>query len=162
MTTCDIYGARQPPPVSVPRHRQGGKWPGKDGPSKSIRPPLLLSRMLRWHTTHNREADTMKLAGCQRRLEELRWERVPFGMRLRKLRHALGWTQSMAAMMLGISTRTVIRHEKGQHRRRAVLTPMLLKLRALEAKWACTLVEHLIGVKHIHPWHPSEQNRMEK
>jgi DNA-binding XRE family transcriptional regulator len=134
----------------------------KDGPHKLNRPPLPLSRMLRWHTTHNRQADSAKLAECQRGLEELRWERAPYGERLRELRRALGWTQPMAAMMLGISTRTVIRHERGQHRRFWVQTPMLLKLRELEATWACTLVEHLIRVKRIYPWHPSEQNRLER
>jgi len=118
--------------------------------------------MLKWHTTHNREADSMKLASCQRRLEEWGWERAPFGVRLREVRRALGWTQPMAAMMLGISTRTVIRHERGQHRRLWVERSMLLKLRELEAKWACTLVEHLMRVKRIYPWHPSEQNRLDK
>ena len=106
----------------------------KDGPYKPIRPPLPLSRMLRWHTSHKSEADTVKLAECQRRLDELHGERVPFGVRLRELRRALGRTQSMAAMMLGISARTAIRHERGQHRRLWVQTPMLLKLRALEGQ----------------------------
>ncbi len=129
---------------------------------KSNRQPLPLSRMLRWHTSHTREVDSIKLAECQRRLEELRWEGVLFGERLRELRRALGWTQSMAALMLGISTRTVIRHERGQHRRKCVVGTTLLKLRELEASWACLLVEHLIRIKRIYPWHPSEQNRLEK
>jgi len=121
-----------------------------------------LSRMLKWHTLHRSEADSTKLAECQRRLQEIRTEFIPFGQRLRELRRALGWTQEMAALTLGISVRTVIRHERGQHRRRCVVGETLPKLRQQEAKWACQLVAHLIRVKRIYPWHPSEQNRLEK
>ena len=39
---------------------------------------------------------------------------LPFGQRIRTLRHILGMTQRQIAAALGISTRTVIRHERGQ------------------------------------------------
>jgi len=42
---------------------------------------------------------------------------VPFGQRIRELRRARGWTQRQASYALGVSRRTVIRHERGRTRR---------------------------------------------
>ena len=66
------------------------------------------------------------------------------GLRIRNLRLALGWTQSMAAIELGISVRTLIRHEQGHHRRPWVRLPLLLKLGDLESAYAG---EILVDVK---------------
>jgi DNA-binding XRE family transcriptional regulator len=49
------------------------------------------------------------------------WTRLhvmPVGPRIRHLRRVLGWTQKRLADELRVSLRTVIRHERGQRRRR--------------------------------------------
>jgi len=56
---------------------------------------------------------------------------MPFGQRIRELRRARSWTQRQAGYALGVSTRTVIRHERRDSLRPWL--PLLLKVRALEA-----------------------------
>src|SRR5271169_4453636 len=51
------------------------------------------------------------------------------GKRIRTLRAVLGWTQRRIAMELGISMRTVIRHEQGRNRNPWLRPPLLLRLR---------------------------------
>lgn len=63
--------------------------------------------------------------------------RLPYGQRIRDLRKALGWTQHDAAKHLGISVRTVIRHERNQSLRMH-WTP-LWKLREVELTYAADL-----------------------
>ena len=68
---------------------------------------------------------------------ELRWWQaaMPSGRRIYLLRRALGWTQSRVALELGISRRTVIRHEQGHTRRR----------------WACLSLHHdLCQLEYAH------------
>src|ERR1043165_9479746 len=60
-------------------------------------------------------------------------ERMSFGLRLRNLRAALGWTESMAAIELGVNVRTVIRHEGDWHRTPFVRLRLLLRMRNLES-----------------------------
>ena len=67
---------------------------------------------------------------------------VPGGQRIRYLRECLGWTQETAAVQLGISTRTLIRHEQDQHRRPWLRLPLLLRLRELEAEHAEDLINY--------------------
>jgi len=55
------------------------------------------------------------------------------GPRIRALRRALGWTQQRAAVELRISKRTVIRYERGQHRRHGTHSSLLLRLCELES-----------------------------
>jgi DNA-binding XRE family transcriptional regulator len=55
------------------------------------------------------------------------------GPRIRALRRALGWTQQRVAVELGISKRTVIRYERGQHRRHGTRSSLLLRLCELES-----------------------------
>jgi len=50
-------------------------------------------------------------------LQPMNRELLPFGQRIRELRCARGWTQHQAGCALGVSRRTVIRHEKGRSRR---------------------------------------------
>ena len=57
-------------------------------------------------------------------------ELMPFGQRIRQLRHARGWTQRQVASALGVNVRTVIRHERGQTRR--PWWTLLTALRCLE------------------------------
>jgi DNA-binding XRE family transcriptional regulator len=64
------------------------------------------------------------------------------GPRIRALRRALGWTQQQAAVELGISKRTVIRYERGQHRRHGTRSSLLLRLCELESIYAQRLLAH--------------------
>jgi DNA-binding XRE family transcriptional regulator len=59
------------------------------------------------------------------------------------LRKALGWTQEQAAAELGISRRSVIRHEKGQQLRPWMRKSLLKRLRELESQYAEQLAAHL-------------------
>ena len=112
--------------------------------------PGVLSRLLAWHISHGPETISLNQAELQQQLQAIGRERMPFGQRLRDVRRALGWTQRMAAVELGINARTVIRHEKGHHRRPWVRTPLLLKLRDLEAAYAGEIVAYLTRVGREH------------
>src|SRR5262249_36212827 len=57
----------------------------------------------------NRQATVLRVE-LYRHLETL-----TAGQRIRMLRRARGWTQERAALELGVSRRTVIRHEGGEH-----------------------------------------------
>src|SRR6266851_2612683 len=61
-------------------------------------------------------------------------ELMPFGQRIRELRRARGWTQRQAGYALGVSRRTVIRHERGYTRR--PWWSLLETVRRLEAAYA--------------------------
>ena len=64
------------------------------------------------------------------------------GPRIRALRRALGWTQQQAAMELGVSRRTVIRHERGQHRRSETRQSLSQRLSELESIYTQRLLAH--------------------
>lgn len=70
-------------------------------------------------------------------------ERLPSGQRIHVLRTVLGWSQGQAAMELGISRRTVIRHEQGQHRHPWMRLSLLERLRELESIYAEQLATYL-------------------
>jgi DNA-binding XRE family transcriptional regulator len=65
------------------------------------------------------------------------------GQRIRNLRGLFGWTQRRAATELGVSVRTVIRHEQGQRRTPSLRLPLLLRLRELEWDHAEELIAYL-------------------
>jgi DNA-binding XRE family transcriptional regulator len=65
------------------------------------------------------------------------------GQRIRNLRGLFGWTQRQAATELGVSARTVIRHEQGQRRTPSLRLPLLLRLRELEWDHAEELIAYL-------------------
>ena len=74
------------------------------------------------------------------------WRRlqvVPCGERIRNLRAILGWTQRTAAVHLGISVRTLIRHERGHHRTPWPRLQLVLRLRELESEHAQELIAYL-------------------
>ena|SRR5438128_764283 len=73
--------------------------------------------------------------------ERLRATSIRFGQRIRNLRLALGWTQRKTAMHLGVSVRTVIRHE--QNRTRRPWTPLLVRLRVLESAYGGEVLSYL-------------------
>lgn len=84
--------------------------------------------------------------------EELLWtlDSLSGGQRIRYLRRCLGWTQEMAAVQLGVSTRTVIRHEQGQHRVRWMRLPLLRRVRELEAEHAEDLIDYFARGEREH------------
>jgi DNA-binding XRE family transcriptional regulator len=65
------------------------------------------------------------------------------GQRIRNLRAALGWTQRVAAKELGVSLRTVIRHEKGHRRVLWLRLPLLRRLCELEREHADQIIAYL-------------------
>jgi DNA-binding XRE family transcriptional regulator len=65
------------------------------------------------------------------------------GQRIRNLRAVLGWTQRVAASELGVSLRTVIRHEKGHHSAASLRLALLRRLCELEREHADQIVAHL-------------------
>jgi DNA-binding XRE family transcriptional regulator len=125
------------------------------------RKPGTLSRLLAFHVSHGPETTGQRQAELQQQLREMGREQLPFGQRLHELRRALGWTQGMAAVELGISVRTVIRHEKGQHRTPWVRIPLLLKLRHLERVCAEEILAYLARGEREHSWLPSAQRRLD-
>jgi DNA-binding XRE family transcriptional regulator len=100
-------------------------------------------------------------AELQQQLREMGREQVHFGQRLQELRRALGWTQRMAAVELGINVRTVIRHENGQHCTPRVRLPLLLKLRDLERVCAEEILVYLAHEEREHSWLRSVQHRLD-
>ncbi|SRR5216683_7231983 len=69
--------------------------------------------------------------------------RLLSGQRIRNLRIVLGWSQREAALHLGVSRRTVIRHEQGRNRHPWLRLPLLLRLRELESTYAGELIVYL-------------------
>jgi len=67
---------------------------------------------------------------------------IRFGQRIRNLRILLGWSQRRAARHLGVSVRTVIRHERGESWRPWL--PLLLEVRALEDDHAEEIIALLV------------------
>ena len=68
---------------------------------------------------------------------------MPPGQRIRNLREILGWTQRRIAEQLGISVRTVIRHEQGHHRTASLRFSILRRLRQLEFEHADEIIRYL-------------------
>jgi DNA-binding XRE family transcriptional regulator len=123
--------------------------------------PETLSHLLEFHISHA-AGTTGQPAEVQQQLRDSSQELKPFGQRLREVRRALGWTQRMAAIELGITVRTVIRHENdGQHRTPRVRLPLLLKLRDLERECAEEILVYLAHEEREHSWLPSVQHRLD-
>lgn len=72
---------------------------------------------------------------------------VPSGQRIRLLRTVLGWKQAKAALELGISRRTLIRHGQGQHRLPWMRSPLRLRLCQLESEHEQELIGCLLSVE---------------
>ena len=118
-----------------------GERPGMD-PNYGSRPscgkPVLQASDFAWVQELRDELAAQFKAELRRRLQVL-----PSGQRIRSLRTVLGWTQSMAAEQLGISVRTVIRHEQGRNRLPWLRLPLLERLRELESIYAEQLIAYL-------------------
>ena len=132
-----------------------------NGTTDRNKKPGTLSRLLVFHISYGPETIGQRQAELQRQLREMGRELMRFGQRLRELRRALGWTQRMAAVELGITVRTVIRHENGQHRTPWVRLPLLLKLRDLERVCAEEILAYLARGEREHSWLPSAQHRLD-
>jgi len=74
---------------------------------------------------------------------KLRLAQMPSGQRIRFLRAVLGWTQGRAARELGISRRSIIRHELGQHQRPRMRLSLEFRLRQLESDYAEQLAAYV-------------------
>jgi DNA-binding XRE family transcriptional regulator len=131
-----------------------------NGTTDRNKKPGTLSRLLAFHISHGPETTGQRQAEVQQQLREMGREQVPFGQRLHELRRALGWTQRMAALELGVNVRTVIRHENGHHRTPWVRIPLLLKLRDLERVCAEEILPYLARGEREHSWLPSAQRRL--
>jgi DNA-binding transcriptional regulator YiaG len=67
----------------------------------------------------------------------------PSGWRIRNLRTVLGWNQRTAAAQLGISVRTLIRHEQGHHRTSSTRLALMLRLLELELNHANQILAYV-------------------
>ena len=67
----------------------------------------------------------------------------PPGWRIRYLRVVLGWSQRTAATQLGISRRTLIRHEQGQHRTQSARVSLVARLGMLELAHANEILAYV-------------------
>ena len=117
--------------------------------------PGVLSRLLAWHIQHRPGTTGQRQAESHQQLQAMGYERMSSGLRIRNQRLALGWTQSMAAIELAISVRTLIRHEQGLSRRPQSL--LLHRLCKLESDCAGEIVAYLTRAERGHPWLPSQQ-----
>ena len=72
---------------------------------------------------------------------ELEWR--PAGARIRSLRAVRGWTQCIAARELGISVRTLIRHEQSHNRYERLRSEPHIRLRELESTYAQEIIAHV-------------------
>ena len=73
------------------------------------------------------------------------------GWRIRYLRTVLGWNQRTAAAQLGISVRTLIRHEQGHHRTSNTRLALLLRLLELELTHANEILAYIDRRRAITP-----------
>src|SRR5215467_12641801 len=67
----------------------------------------------------------------------------PPGRRIRYLRVVLGWSQRTAARQLGISQRTLIRHEQGHHRTQSARASLLARVGMLELAHANEILAYV-------------------
>jgi len=119
-------------------HDEVHPWSGRtaSGGSPTPTPPPLVGDFA-WIDAWHAEQATKLRAELQRRLQAM-----PSGQRIRNLRALLGWTQHRAALELGVSMRTVIRHELGQPRTPWLRLRLLLRLRELESGHAEELLAY--------------------
>jgi DNA-binding XRE family transcriptional regulator len=125
------------PPSMDPSYSTGG---GRPAPAASSRPPRpsTVNADLAWIQQLRGEQSTQFKAEVLRRLQLM-----PGGQRVRCLRAVLGWTQRVAADQLGISTRTLIRHEQGHHRTPWLRYPLPQRLLELESLYAEQIIAYL-------------------
>ena len=109
--------------------------------AQAVSPPEKLSLSARLHQLRADYERTQALRNQQPALPQ-RPVVLSAGPRILALRRALGWTQQQAAVELRISKRTVIRYERGFHRRAETRQSLLLRLCELESIYAQRLLAH--------------------
>ena len=97
-------------------------------------PPADLAWMQQLRSAHTARFQQELLATLASR---------PPGRRIRYLRAVLGWSQRTAASQLGISRRTLIRHEQGQHRTHSARVSLLARLEMLELAHANEILAYV-------------------
>jgi DNA-binding XRE family transcriptional regulator len=76
-------------------------------------------------------------------------QRLPFGKRIRNVRSAFGWSQKTLARVLGVSKRTIIRHEATVSHRPKPRIETLVKVRGLEEAYP---LEITVRMKMLGQW----------
>jgi DNA-binding XRE family transcriptional regulator len=76
---------------------------------------------------------------------ELEWR--PSGARIHTLRAVRGWTQRTVARVLGISVRTVIRHEQSHNRYERLRSEPHIRLRKLESGYAEQIIAYITRIE---------------
>ena len=97
-------------------------------------PPADLAWMQQLRSAHTARFQQELLATLASR---------PPGLRIRYLRAVLGWSQRIAATQLGISRRTLIRHEQGHHRTSSARASLLMHLGMLELAHANEILAYV-------------------
>ena len=108
---------------------------GSSGATEHLRQPARDSSWVQ--DLRDEQAAQFKVA-LKRHLESM-----PSGQRIRLLRTVCGWTQRQAAIQLGISRRTLIRHEQCWHRRSWISVSLLMRLRQVESDHVEQLLAHV-------------------
>ena len=125
-----------------------GEPPGMDpnyGSDTGGWKPVMQAGQLAWVRDFRDALAAQLKAELRRQLHGM-----PSGQRIRYLRAVNGWTQQRAAVELGVSVRTIIRHEQGQKRHPWLRLPLLERLRELESIYAEQLIAYLGRVRREH------------
>jgi DNA-binding XRE family transcriptional regulator len=118
-------------------HRGDYHWSDTKTSSGSLGPTMSGGDLAWSQAWHGEQAAQLK-AELRGRLFAM-----TSGQRIRNLRGLFGWTQRQAAGELGISVRTLIRHEQSQRRTPSLRLPLLLRLRELESDHADELIAYI-------------------
>jgi DNA-binding XRE family transcriptional regulator len=113
-------------------------YPWSRTPNQGRSRPIAQAGDFAWIQELRLEQAVQFKAELRRRLQLM-----PSGKRICTLRAALGWTQRRAAEHLSVSTRSVIRHEKGHHRSLSLRYALQWRLRELESTYADQIVAYL-------------------
>lgn len=116
-----------------------GDYPASDTKTSSKKvSPMMPAGDFAWiQAWHDQQATNLRAE------LRARFFALTSGQRIRNLRGLFGWTQRRAATELGVSVRTVIRHEQGQRRTPSLRLPLLLRLREMESDHAEELIAYL-------------------
>ena len=118
-------------------HRGDYPWSDPKTSSGSLGPTMSGGDLAWSQAWHDEQAVQLKAELLDRLFV------MPSGQRIRNLRAAFGWTQEMAALQLGVSRRTIIRHEQAHHRRPWPRLELLFRLRELESDHAEELIAYI-------------------
>ena len=86
----------------------------------------------------------------------------PAGRRIRYLRVVLGWSQRATATQLGISRRTLIRHEQGHHSTQSARISLLMHLGMLELAHANEILAYVERKREPAPAHTAKAMTLQR